>query len=130
MCYVPVTVSFPPEFAGKMNFYLSAVDDMLRHPNDGPSIGLILCKAGNHLAAEYVLRDIAKPVGLSTYVTKPIERFPRELRSSQPTVADLEAEVSAADILTDSGRPDCLYCSRTGQPGRSGSTPGPRDRAG
>jgi predicted nuclease of restriction endonuclease-like (RecB) superfamily len=57
---------FQPEFAGKMNFYLSAADDRLRHPDDQPSIGIILCKAGNQAVAEYALRDIAKPVGIST----------------------------------------------------------------
>jgi hypothetical protein len=54
---------FKPEFAGKMNFYLSAVDEQLRHPDDGPSIGIILCKSRNELIVEYALRDTAKPMG-------------------------------------------------------------------
>ena len=59
--------AFKPEYAGKMNFYLSAVDDMLRHSDDKPSIGLILCKAKNGIVAEYALRDIAKPLGISEF---------------------------------------------------------------
>ncbi len=87
---------FQPEYAGKMNFYLSAVDDLLRHPDDQPSIGLILCKAGNQAVAEYALRDIAKPVGISSYVTRLVESLPADLRGSLPTVAELEAELQAA----------------------------------
>jgi predicted nuclease of restriction endonuclease-like (RecB) superfamily len=87
---------FEPEFAGKMNFYLSAVDDLLRHPDDRPSIGLILCKDGNRAVAEYALRDIAKPVGVSSYVTRLVESLPADLRGSLPTVAQLEAELQAA----------------------------------
>lgn len=89
---------FQPEFAGKMNFYLSAVDDMLRHPGDQPSIGMVLCKAGNLTVAEYALRDIAKPVGVSSYVTKLVESLPKELQSSLPSIADLEAELKAVKV--------------------------------
>jgi predicted nuclease of restriction endonuclease-like (RecB) superfamily len=91
------TIPFEPEFAGKMNFYLSAADDQLRHPDDRPSIGLILCKTGNRVIAEYALRDITKPVGVSSYVTKLTESLPKELRGSLPTVADLEAELKALE---------------------------------
>src|SRR5207248_4078046 len=95
-CYVAVdvkVVDFEPEFAGKMNFYLSAIDDLLRHPDDQPSIGLILCKTGNQAVAEYALRDIAKPVGISTYITRLVESLPADLQGSLPTVAELEAEL-------------------------------------
>ena len=67
-CFVVIdlkTKPFKPEYAGKMNFYLSAVDDLLRHPQDQPSIGIILCKSKNAIAAEYALRDTAKPIGIS-----------------------------------------------------------------
>jgi predicted nuclease of restriction endonuclease-like (RecB) superfamily len=89
-------VPFKPEFAGKMNFYLSAVDDRLRHPDDKPSIGLILCKTKNQAVAEYALRDITKPVGVSGFVTRLVASLPEELRTSLPTVAALEAELQAA----------------------------------
>jgi predicted nuclease of restriction endonuclease-like (RecB) superfamily len=89
------TKPFEPEFAGKMNFYLSAVDELLRHADDKPSIGIILCKSGNQTIAEYALRDIAKPVGVSSYVTRLIETLPADLKSSLPTVAELEAELQS-----------------------------------
>src|SRR5439155_3387084 len=88
--------AFQPEFAGKMNFYLSAVDDLLRHPDDKPSIGLILCKTKDQAVAEYALRDIRKPVGVSGFVTRLVESLPANLQSSLPTVAELEAELQAA----------------------------------
>jgi hypothetical protein len=88
--------SFEPEFAGKINFYLSAVDELLRHTDDRPSIGLVLCKEGNRTVAEYALRDIAKPVGVSSYVTRLVESLPAELQTNLPTVAELEAELQAA----------------------------------
>ncbi len=52
---------FKPEFAGKMNFYLSALDDLVRHPDDQPSVGIILCKGKGKNIAEYALRDMSKP---------------------------------------------------------------------
>jgi predicted nuclease of restriction endonuclease-like (RecB) superfamily len=99
-CYVVIDLKmtpFRPEYAGKMNFYLSAVDDLLRHPDDGPSIGIILCKAKNRVVAEYALRDLAKPVGVSTYITKLVESLPPALRGSLPSPEALEAELKKDD---------------------------------
>jgi len=84
---------FQPEFSGKMNFYLSAVDDLLRHPDDQPSIGMILCKSKNKVVAEYALRDIRKPVGIAEY--RLTEALPKHLRGSLPTIEALEAELKA-----------------------------------
>ena len=82
---------FQPEFSGKMNFYLSAVDDLLRHPDDQPSIGMILCKSKNKVVAEYALRDIRKPVGISEYrITAALSK---RLQGSLPTIEALEAEL-------------------------------------
>lgn len=95
-CYVVVdlkTTAFKPEYAGKMNFYLSAVDDLLRHPLDKPSIGIILCKTKNEVVAEYALRDLSKPVGVSGYITKLVESLPSSLRGSLPSPQELEAEL-------------------------------------
>jgi hypothetical protein len=75
---------FQPEFVGKMNFYLSAVDDLLKHPNDQPSIGIILCKTRNNVIAEYALRDTNKPMGVSTYQLT--ESLPKQLKGSLPTI--------------------------------------------
>ena len=86
------TGEFKPEYAGKMNFYLSAVDDRLRHPEDKPSIGLILCKAHDRLIVEYALRDLRKPIGVSEWETKIVEALPDNLKGSLPTVEEIEAE--------------------------------------
>jgi hypothetical protein len=90
------TKAFEPEFAGKMNFYLSAVDDQLRHTDDRPSIGLLLCKERDHLTVEYALRDLKKPIGVAQWQTKLVESLPRNLKGSLPTVADIEAELDNA----------------------------------
>ena len=99
-CYVIIdlkTTPFKPEYAGKMNLYLSAADDLLRHPDDKPSIGIILCKSKNKVVAEYALRDLAKPVGVSSYVTKLVESLPPALRGSLPSPKELEAELNKDD---------------------------------
>lgn len=87
--------SFKPEFAGKMNFYLSAVDDQLRHGDDKPSIGLILCKTRSKVIAEYALRRLAAPVGVAQYVTRLVEKLPANLKNSLPSPKDLEAELKS-----------------------------------
>jgi len=86
--------AFEPEFAGKMNFYLSAVDDLLRHPDDQPSIGIILCRTRDRIIAEYALRDINKPIGISEY--RLAESLPDRLKGSLPTIEELEDELGAA----------------------------------
>jgi len=95
-CYVVIdlkTVPFQPEFAGKMNFYLSAVNNLLRHPDDQPSIGLILCKTKNRVIAEYALEDYSKPIGISEY--RLAESLPEKLQGSLPTVEELEDELGS-----------------------------------
>jgi predicted nuclease of restriction endonuclease-like (RecB) superfamily len=82
---------FQPEFSGKMNFYLSAVDDLLRHPDDQPSIGIILCKSKNKVVAEYALRDLHKPMGVSEY--RLMDELPKQLQKGLPSIEDLEAEL-------------------------------------
>jgi hypothetical protein len=72
--------SFKPEYAGKMNFYLAVVDDLLRHPDDGPSIGLILCKEKNRVVAEYALRNVTTPLGVSEFRLPTVEEIEAELR--------------------------------------------------
>lgn len=95
-CYVVIDLKvepFKPEFAGKMNFYLSAVDDKLRHPEDKSSIGLLLCKERNRLTVEYALRDVRKPIGVAEWQTKLVESLPKELKGKLPTVKEIEAEL-------------------------------------
>jgi hypothetical protein len=88
--------AFEPEFAGKMNFHLSAVDDQLRHADDRPSIGLLPCKERDHLTVEYALRDLKKPIGVARRQTKLVESLPRHLKGGLPTVAEIEAELETA----------------------------------
>jgi hypothetical protein len=89
---------FEPEFAGKMNFYLSAVDDTLRHPDDQPSIGIILCKSKNKTIVEYALRDTHRPIGVADYQLT--RSLPEELQGQLPTAEAIQAEL--ADRLDDS----------------------------
>jgi predicted nuclease of restriction endonuclease-like (RecB) superfamily len=93
-CYVAIELkmtAFKPEYAGKMNFYLSVLDDRLRHPTDQPSIGMILCKSKDKLVVEYSLRDMSKPMGVSAYDL--MESLPRKLKGSIPTIKELEEEM-------------------------------------
>jgi predicted nuclease of restriction endonuclease-like (RecB) superfamily len=92
-CFVVIDLKmrpFKPEYAGKMNFYLSAVDDLLRQPDDKPSIGLILCKAKNRIIAEYALRNTTAPMGISEF--KHLEKLPEQLKGTLPTIEQIEAE--------------------------------------
>ena len=94
-CYVVIDLksgAFKPEYAGKMNFYLNVIDDVLKHPDDQPSIGLILCKNKNKIVAEYSLKGLTTPVGVSGYQLT--ETLPGELRGKLPTVEELEQELS------------------------------------
>jgi len=95
-CYVVIDLkmeAFQPEFAGKMNFYLSAVDDQMRHRADEPSIGLLLCRERNHITVEYALRDLRKPIGVAQWKTKLVESLPQKLKGNLPSVEQLEAEL-------------------------------------
>lgn len=94
-CFVVVDLKkgeFKPEHAGKMNFYCSAVDDLLRHEHDAPTIGLILCQTRDHVFAEYALRDVHKPIGLAEYELT--RALPANLASSLPSIEDLETELA------------------------------------
>ncbi len=82
---------FLPEYAGKMNFYLSALDSTLRGEQDEPSIGVILCRAKNRVIVEYALRDLSKPIGVSAYQLT--QALPESLKGSLPTIEELEAEL-------------------------------------
>jgi len=94
-CYVVIELkagAFKPEYTGKLNFYLAAVDDLLRHPDDAASIGLLLCKAKNQVVVEYSLRNVETPIGVSSYQLT--ESLPEKIRASLPTIAELEQELS------------------------------------
>ena len=93
-CYVVIelkTGDFKPEYAGQLNFYLSAVDGILKKEEDNPSIGLLLCKSKNNLVAEYSLKDISKPIGVSEY--KVTRSLPDALEEQLPSVEDIQKRI-------------------------------------
>ena len=94
-CFIVIELKkgdFKPEYAGKMNFYCSVVDDQIRNDTDQSTIGLILCQTKDRILAEYSLRDIHKPIGISDYELT--RALPENLKSSLPTVEEIEAELS------------------------------------
>ncbi|TVL98973.1 MAG: DUF1016 domain-containing protein [Candidatus Brocadia sp. WS118] len=94
-CFVVIdlkVVEFEPEFTGKMNFYLSAVDDQIKTADDQPSIGIILCKHKNKLEVEYALQGMSKPIGVSEFTVT--QSLPAELKSTLPTVEEFENELT------------------------------------
>ena len=94
-CYVVVELkagAFKPEHAGKLGFYLSAVDAQMKSEQDAPTIGLLLCKNKNRIVAEYALRDSNKPIGVAEYQL--IESLPAELQTSLPSIEQIERELS------------------------------------
>ncbi|MEM0575924.1 PDDEXK nuclease domain-containing protein [Flavobacterium polysaccharolyticum] len=98
-CYVVVELKntkFIPEFAGKLNFYLSAVDSLVKQNDDNPTIGILLCKDKSNLEAEFALRDINKPIGISEL--KLTENLPDNLKSSLPTIEEIEQELKRLDV--------------------------------
>lgn len=94
-CFVAVDLkmeAFAPEHAGKMNFYLSAVDDLLRNETDNPSIGVILCKSKDRIEVEYALRDLNKPIGVSQWMLT--HALPKHIQLAFPTTEQLEEEMT------------------------------------
>lgn len=97
-CYIAVDLKigdFQPEYVGKMNFYLAALDASQRHPTDQPSIGLILCKSKNHVIVEYTLRDMQTPIGVAEYHMT--QAVPDEWKGSLPTIEELERTLGDDD---------------------------------
>jgi hypothetical protein len=90
---------FKPDYAGKMNFYLSAVDDMLKQAGDQPTIGLILCKSKDQIVVEYALRGTAKPMGIAAF--RLLEKLPKRLKGILPSIEELEAELSSTEAAGD-----------------------------
>jgi predicted nuclease of restriction endonuclease-like (RecB) superfamily len=96
-CFIVVELkrgAFKPEYAGKMNFYCNVVDEVLKHASDTPTIGLILCQTQNAVIAEYALRGVDKPIGVSTFELT--RALPAELESSLPSIEDIERELGDA----------------------------------
>ena len=100
-CFIVIDLKmkkFTPADAGQMNYYLSAVDDLMKHPTDAPSMGLILCKTRDRVRAEYALRDINKPIGVAEWQTKLVDSLPEPLRGSLPSIEEIEAEFGSEGL--------------------------------
>jgi predicted nuclease of restriction endonuclease-like (RecB) superfamily len=96
-CFVVIDLKmgeFQPEFSGKMNFYVSAVNKLLRHPDDQPTIGIILCKSKSKTVAELALQGMTQPIGVATHKTG--KEIPEQLKGILPAVEQLEMELEAA----------------------------------
>ena len=96
-CYVVVelkAVPFDPAFVGQLNLYLSAVDDLMRQPDDKPTIGLLLCRAKSKLVVEYAMRDLKKPIGVASWETRLVKSLPRQFKDVLPSVEDIEKELT------------------------------------
>lgn len=107
-CYVIVelkAVPFEPAFVGQLNMYLSAVDDLLRHPDDKPTIGLLLCRSKNKVVVEYALRDLNKPIGVASWQTRLVHALPKDLKGSLPTIQEIEAEMTLKKLKRKNVRP-------------------------
>lgn len=108
-CYIVIDLKireFEPEFSGKMNFYVSAVDHLLKTDEDKPTIGIILCRSKLKTIVEFALKDIEKPIGVATYQLK--TDLPKSLQDSLPTAKQLEIEIKAAlsEIRKDKNQPN------------------------
>ena len=90
-------VPFEPSFTGQLSFYLSAVDNQLRHATDSPTIGLLLCRGKNRVEVEYALQGLKQPVGVADWETQLVRALPEELQSSLPSVEELERELAGPD---------------------------------
>jgi predicted nuclease of restriction endonuclease-like (RecB) superfamily len=100
-CFVVIDLKrgdFKPEYAGKMNFYCNVVDDHLRHSGDAPTIGLILCQKANRVLAEYALRGMDKPIGISAFELT--RALPSDLQSSLPSIEAIEQALTDPDGST------------------------------
>lgn len=107
-CYVIVelkAVPFEPAFVGQLNMYLSAVDDLLGHPDDKPTIGLLLCRSKSKVVVEYALRDLKKPIGVASWQTRLVHALPKDLKGSLPTIQEIEAEMTLKKLKRKNVRP-------------------------
>lgn len=98
-CYVVIELKagdFKPGDAGQLGFYLAVVDDVMRHPDDKPSIGILLCKSRNRIVAEYALRGPNQPMGVAEWQARFVEALPADLRDALPSVEQIEAEFASA----------------------------------
>jgi predicted nuclease of restriction endonuclease-like (RecB) superfamily len=105
-CYVVIELKggkFKPEHLGQLSFYLTAVDAQVKHPQDNPTIGLLLCRSKNKVVAEYALRTNSQPLGVAEYQL--LESLPAELQTSLPSIEQIERELAGSDTSTEDDLP-------------------------
>ena len=105
-CFIVIDLkggAFKPEYTGKMNFYLAAVDDILKHPSDQPTIGLILCRTKKELLVEYALRGTTTPMGISEFTH--LVKLPDQFKGTLPTIEELEAELGPNPVDDETPNP-------------------------
>ena len=105
-CYVVVELKggkFKSEHLGQLGFYLSAVDGQVKHPQDSPTIGLLLCASKNKVVAEYALRDNSRPIGVAEYQL--VESLPAELQTSLPSIEQIERELAGDGVAMEDDSP-------------------------
>ncbi|WGZ78125.1 MULTISPECIES: PDDEXK nuclease domain-containing protein [unclassified Arthrobacter] len=96
-CFVVVELkatAFKPEYVGQINMYMSAVDDLLAHPDDKPTVGLLLGKTKNNVVAEYSLRGFSQPISVAEWESGIVQSLPEEFAATLPSISELEAELS------------------------------------
>ena len=94
------TTKFKPEFAGKLNFYITAVDKELKDKNDNPTIGILICKSKNNTVVEYTLNSVNSPIGVSEY--KLVKELPSELKNTLPSIEEIENELEKIEAQNES----------------------------
>lgn len=102
-CFIVVELKakeFDARDLGQTNLYLAAVDNLLRHPGDAPTIGLLLCRSKDNVMAEWALSGMSKPIGISNYTTKLVEKLPKEYKGKLPTIEEIETELEKPEILS------------------------------
>lgn len=101
-CYIVIelkTTEFDPRDTGQISFYLAAVDAHIKHPDDKPTIGLLLCESKKKLIVEYALRTNTGPIGVASYETKLVESLPKNLKENLPSIAQIEAGIEQQELM-------------------------------
>jgi predicted nuclease of restriction endonuclease-like (RecB) superfamily len=105
-CYVVIelkTTEFRPEYSGQINFYVNVIDDQLRHPDDQPTIGIVLCRSRKQAIVQYALRGMTQPIGVSTYTLS--DQLPESVQQSLPSVEQLQMELDAVAAEFEAAEP-------------------------
>ena len=101
-CYVVIELkarAFKPQDVGQLNFYLSAVDDLVKDEADNPTIGLLLCKTKKNFTAKYALRGVNSPIGVAEYATEIMKKLEKEFESKLPSITEMEIELEKVEAL-------------------------------